>query len=313
MKKIYSYTEKTYVLFFSKSVLSSLIFLTVLLSCSKEEVKPTSPDIPKEEIRYPYTIENISDETLYTFNNDATNPKENYAEVKLSAGQKIMVQALSTSKITPMIRPEKPGLQTEFIYSNLTKVYQINGFMNLFEASVTGDASLVSIYFPNPVSGKPDSLINVKLPQELMYKTYGNQNIAIIVSKEVVQGTINLTTRIKGKADISKSTSASQGIISSSTDLTKKTTTVKVVEPIAVVSNPATPNPGNPASPGNPTSPANPTSPTNPVPPTTPASPATPPSCGMYNGKPVYTGPRGGCYYINSNGNKTYVERNFCC
>jgi len=64
MKKFYPYIENTCVLFFLKSVLSSLIFLTVLLSCSKEEVKPTSPDIPKEEIRYPYAIENISDETL---------------------------------------------------------------------------------------------------------------------------------------------------------------------------------------------------------------------------------------------------------
>jgi hypothetical protein len=26
-----------------------------------------------------------------------------------------------------------------------------------------------------------------------------------------------------------------------------------------------------------------------------------------YNGHTVYTGPRGGCYYINSNGNKTYI------
>ena len=27
-----------------------------------------------------------------------------------------------------------------------------------------------------------------------------------------------------------------------------------------------------------------------------------------YNGKKVYTGPRGGRYYINKNGNKTYIE-----
>lgn len=26
-----------------------------------------------------------------------------------------------------------------------------------------------------------------------------------------------------------------------------------------------------------------------------------------YNGHTVYTGPRGGCYYINSNGNKVYI------
>jgi hypothetical protein len=25
-----------------------------------------------------------------------------------------------------------------------------------------------------------------------------------------------------------------------------------------------------------------------------------------------YTGPKGGCYYINKNGNKTYVDHSFC-
>ena len=29
---------------------------------------------------------------------------------------------------------------------------------------------------------------------------------------------------------------------------------------------------------------------------------------GQYKGKKVYTGPRGGRYYINSNGNKTYIS-----
>ena len=29
-------------------------------------------------------------------------------------------------------------------------------------------------------------------------------------------------------------------------------------------------------------------------------------------GKQYIRGPRGGCYYINSNGNKTYVDRSFC-
>jgi hypothetical protein len=26
----------------------------------------------------------------------------------------------------------------------------------------------------------------------------------------------------------------------------------------------------------------------------------------------TYLGPSGGCYYINSNGNKTYVDRSYC-
>ncbi|MBN8825488.1 MULTISPECIES: hypothetical protein [unclassified Spirosoma] len=26
----------------------------------------------------------------------------------------------------------------------------------------------------------------------------------------------------------------------------------------------------------------------------------------------LYKGPQGGCYYINSNGNKTYVDRSLC-
>lgn len=34
--------------------------------------------------------------------------------------------------------------------------------------------------------------------------------------------------------------------------------------------------------------------------------------CGKHNGKQLYRGPDGGCYYINSNGNKTYVARSEC-
>lgn len=34
--------------------------------------------------------------------------------------------------------------------------------------------------------------------------------------------------------------------------------------------------------------------------------------CGSYNGHQLYKGSDGGCYYINSNGNKTYVERSKC-
>lgn len=34
--------------------------------------------------------------------------------------------------------------------------------------------------------------------------------------------------------------------------------------------------------------------------------------CGFYNEHQLWTGPRGGCYYINSNGNKTYVDRSKC-
>ncbi|WP_315815117.1 hypothetical protein [Paraflavitalea speifideaquila] len=30
--------------------------------------------------------------------------------------------------------------------------------------------------------------------------------------------------------------------------------------------------------------------------------------CGTYNGKTLYKGAGGGCYYFNSNGNKTYVD-----
>ena len=33
-------------------------------------------------------------------------------------------------------------------------------------------------------------------------------------------------------------------------------------------------------------------------------------SCG--SGRTLYKGPEGGCYYINSNGNKTYVDRSCC-
>ncbi|MGJ1388737.1 hypothetical protein ACR78F_00080 [Sphingobacterium spiritivorum] len=31
-----------------------------------------------------------------------------------------------------------------------------------------------------------------------------------------------------------------------------------------------------------------------------------------YNGNRLYDGPKGGCYYKNSNGNKMYVDRSYC-
>jgi len=34
--------------------------------------------------------------------------------------------------------------------------------------------------------------------------------------------------------------------------------------------------------------------------------------CGTHNGSQLYVGPRGGCYYYNSNGNKEYVPRSEC-
>ena len=34
--------------------------------------------------------------------------------------------------------------------------------------------------------------------------------------------------------------------------------------------------------------------------------------CGTHNGNRLITGKRGGCYYINKNGNKTYVDRSEC-
>lgn len=34
--------------------------------------------------------------------------------------------------------------------------------------------------------------------------------------------------------------------------------------------------------------------------------------CGIYNGHQLWTGPKGGCYYYNSNNNKTYVDRSNC-
>ena len=34
--------------------------------------------------------------------------------------------------------------------------------------------------------------------------------------------------------------------------------------------------------------------------------------CGTYNGHVLHKGPQGGCYYENSNGNKTYVDRSEC-
>lgn len=34
--------------------------------------------------------------------------------------------------------------------------------------------------------------------------------------------------------------------------------------------------------------------------------------CGLYNGHSLYLGPQGGCYYLTSGGNKSYIDRSYC-
>lgn len=34
--------------------------------------------------------------------------------------------------------------------------------------------------------------------------------------------------------------------------------------------------------------------------------------CGTHNGHTLYIGPKGGCYYYNSNGKKSYVDKKEC-
>lgn len=42
------------------------------------------------------------------------------------------------------------------------------------------------------------------------------------------------------------------------------------------------------------------------------SNPGSSSGCGTYNGKKLFKGSDGGCYYINSSGNKTYVSRSLC-
>lgn len=109
-------------------------------------------------------------------------------------------------------------------------------------------------------------------------------------------------------------TSATTAPPSSAT--TTPPTTATVTPPVsATTTPPATTTTTSPSvTPPTTTTSTQPSSGTT-TPPTTTTS--TPPStgdakCGFYKGKQLYIGPKGGCYYINSNGNKTYVDRSNC-
>ncbi|WP_210521611.1 hypothetical protein [Hymenobacter terricola] len=43
-----------------------------------------------------------------------------------------------------------------------------------------------------------------------------------------------------------------------------------------------------------------------------PSSTAGDVKCGFHNGNQLWKGPQGGCYYINSSGNKEYVAKTEC-
>jgi hypothetical protein len=251
--------------------LAVLLILNVIVSaCSKDsgDSGTPNPKPPIEEATYQYMLVNISADTLYTFNNDSNKPKENYQEIQLLPGGKVIVKVASQSGITPMIRTKNPLLQTEVTVDPAPndKIYNLNAYLYETDFQILGDVTEANIFFLNPETGEPDSLKRVALPQSLKYKQFARE-ITIIAEKQKVNGDITVITNFKGKSFSTKSTTVPFGRITIKSQ--KQTATAEVFEPEEW-------------------------------------------PCGIHAGNRLITGKKGGCYYINKNGNKTYVDRSEC-
>ena len=268
-----------------KSILSQLVQISLLAllsyACTKDTapippvppappvvVAPVPPPAPVEPTKYGFTLENISTQTITTYNDDPAKPKENYKETTLLPAQKTTIQILSETGTTPTIRPSNPLSQTEYLFSPGSKTYQLNSYLNQMEVRITGDVGNITIDFPNPITGKPDTLRNVKLPQTIQYSKAAGE-VVIIAEKQQVGGTFTLQTFIKDKEVYSKSVTAPFGKLTTKAKVGDNSVSASLYEPAEW-------------------------------------------PCGTHNGNRLITGPKGGCYYINKNGNKTYVDRSEC-
>ena len=136
------------------------------------------------------------------------------------------------------------------------------------EVRITGDVDNINIYFPNPITGKPDTLKNVKLPQIIQYSKAAGE-VVVVAEKQQVKGAFTLKIFIKDREVYTKSVTAPFGKLTTKTKVDDKSVSASLYEPDEW-------------------------------------------PCGTHNGNRLITGPKGGCYYINKNGNKTYVDRSEC-
>lgn len=249
------------------SILSKFFQLSILAlmsyACTKD-----SPSTPVEPVRYEFTLENVSEQTMSTYNDDPAKPKENYKEITLAPAQKSTIKILSETGTTPMIRPSDPLSMRESLYDPATRTYQLDSFVSYIEISITGDVDNINIFFPNPITGAPDSMMSVKLPQVIKYSK-ATAEVNVIAQKQQVGGGFTLKSSVRDREVYSKIVSAPFGKLTTKTRAKEKSVTASVFEPDEW-------------------------------------------PCGTHNGNQLITGERGGCYYINKNGNKTYVDRSEC-
>lgn len=139
--------------------------------------------------------------------------------------------------------------------------------INDLEIEISGNVSLINIYFPNPETGLRDTMLLASPPQKIIYKKL-SKDITIVVEKRNVIGNLTISTTARGQKS-SKSTSA---------PFTRMSTFYSHSVGIASTS----------------------------------AHEPEEWPCGSHNGNQLTTGEKGGCYYVNGNGNKVYVERSEC-
>ena len=124
--------------------------------------------------------------------------------------------------------------------------------------------------------------------------------------------TYTISPTVTPPANTTTTSPATSTITPPVTTTTTPTTTTTTAPSTATATPPVTttttPPVNTPPTTGTVTSPTTATT----TPPTTSTTTTGDVKCGVYNGKQLYRGPQGGCYYINSNGNKTYVDRIYC-
>ncbi|MDF7817962.1 hypothetical protein P1X15_10160 [Runella sp. MFBS21] len=293
---------------------------------------------------YEYTLENISNFSVIAYNDDRNSPKDNFEEVNITPKMKVVVKTKSSDGLIPKLKSPTQDLIFDVKTDGSKKHYTINADYQYYEYIIENTSNFPIIVYNNDSSNpkgnfsettvNPNSKIVIKtrngngmVPMmksgdriteyEISGKTY-ILNAYLNTLEYIFSGTsktvniyyttpegkrdsllnVNLPSELKFKlfgvetAQITVYKPYVSGNITievyfkgkSVHKLTGSDPHLRLTSSYNTKTKKATESRSAPEE----------------------------WPCGVYNGRTLITGPRGGCYYINSNGNKTYVDRSYC-
>jgi len=231
------------------------------------------------EPTYNHYVNNISYYPITVYNNELLYPKNNFSPVTIQPQSTATIQTKNEDDLVMMFKANDANLKikTEKLYY---RNYNIDAYYNLVLMVLKGNTSSVDIN-TNLYSNTEQLIQNLQIPTSLPSNVFSEKNLIFNVKRTSPKGYASIALYYKDQLIDEDILDENYSIIRikftpSTSDYTSNYDLISIPNSNGANSSSSYSN------------------------------------CGTYNGNKLYRGPKGGCYYINSNGNKTYVDRSFC-